>query len=162
MYGLFPVAGAGQSASISPIDPSSWNQETLFGTISTQYINVYENPNVIGLTCASFYRVVSPNLPPVLVGTFCLSASKVVTFTAASPAPPPPTLSIARTGSVSIISFLGLNTVTYTLAYTNSAGLTTPVSSWPTMAAAILGNNSTTNFTDTTTASNRFYRVRAH
>jgi hypothetical protein len=162
IYVNFPAAGPGQSVSISPLDPQSWNQETIFGTGATQYRSVYQNPNVIGVTCAGFWRVVSPSLPPVLVGTFCLSADKVLTFTAASAAPPPPTLSISRNGATSTISFLGSNSVTYTLAYTNSSGLTAPVSSWPTMAGAILGNNSVTNFTDTTTTSNRFYRVRAH
>lgn len=161
MYALFPAAGAGQSVAISPIDPSSWNQETLFGGGALQYHNVYQNPNVVGLTCASYYRVVSPNVPPALVGNFCLAANGVLIFTVASSAPPPPTLSISRVGSVNTISFLGSNTVTYALAYTNSSGLTAPLSSWPTMPGSILGNNSTTNFIDTTTAPHRFYRVRA-
>jgi hypothetical protein len=161
IYSLFPVAGVGQSASANPGDDNSWNQQTIYGSIASQYHNVYQDPNSVGPTCASFYRVVSPNLPPVFLGTFCLAANGVVTFTVATSAPPPPTLSISRAGSVSTISFLGSNTVTYSLAYTNSSGLTAPASSWPTMAGTIRGNNTVTNFTDTTATSNRFYRVRA-
>jgi hypothetical protein len=161
VYSIFPVAGAGQSASSNPTDDNSWNQQTIYGGLGTQYHNVYQDPNRVGPVCASFFRVVSPSLPPVLLGEFCLAANGVLTFTAASSAPPAPALSISRDGSVSMISFLGSNTVTYTLAYTNSSGLTAPVSTWPTKPGAILGNSSTTNFTDTTTASDRFYRVRA-
>jgi hypothetical protein len=162
IYTIFPVAGVGQSGSAATADDNSWNQQTIFGSIATQYHNVYEDPNVVGPTCASFFRAVSPNLPPVLLGTFCLAPNGVVTFTVPSAAPPPPTLSISRIGTASTISFLGSNTVTYTLAYTNSTGLAVPASSWPTMAGAIQGNNSVTNFTDTTATSNRFYRVLAH
>jgi hypothetical protein len=161
IYTVFPVAGAGQSASANPADDNSWNQQSIYGSLATQYHNVYQDPNSVGPTCASFYRVVSPNLPPVFLGTFCLAANGVVTFTVATSAPPPPTLSLSRAGSVSTISFLGSNTVTYTLAYTNSSGLIAPVSSWPTMAGSIRGNNAVTNFTDTTATSDRFYRVRA-
>jgi hypothetical protein len=164
IYASFTTAGPGQSASIIPTDPNSWNQQTINGGGFTQYHNVYEDPNVFGLTCASFYRVVSPSLPPTLLGSFCLAANGVVTFTAGTVTPPPPpapVLRVARAGNVTTISFLSTNTATYTLFYTNSSGLTTPVANWPSLPGMISGNNSITNFTDITTAPNRFYRVEA-
>ena len=65
------------------------------------------------------------------VGYFELQLDGSMTFTreAASTtvAPPPaPMLSIARSGNVSSISFLSTNQATYTLLFTNTAGLTAP------------------------------------
>ena len=76
--------------------------------------------------------------------------------------PPQPRLSITRTGNVSSISFLSSSSVTYKLFYTNSAGLITPVSSWPSLPGTIAGDGTTKTFQDTTTDPIRFYRVQAH
>ena len=162
MYSGFSAAGAGQHVGISPLDDNSWNQQAINGSLATQYHNVYQDPDVLGTNCASFYSAISSNLPPALVGSFCLAANGVLTFTAASAAPPPPpTLQIARSGNTSTISFLSTNNVTYTLYYTNASGLGTPTASWPSLPGTISGNNSTASFTDTTADANRVYRVMA-
>jgi hypothetical protein len=161
MYILFPSAGPGQSISIGPLDQNSWNQQTINGGLFTQYHNVYQDPNGVGVTCAPFYSGVSSNLPLTLTGTFCLAANGVLTFTTPSTGPSAPTLQITRGGNVSTISFLGTNNVTYALHYTNTSGLTTPVSKWPSLPGTISGNNSVTNFTDTTVDASRVYRVLA-
>ena len=85
-----------------------------------------------------------------------------MTFTrdVASAAPPAQvTLSIKRTNTVSTISFSSSSGVTYTLCYTNAAGLRTSVSNWPAQAGTISGDGTTKSFQDTTTDPARFYRV---
>ena len=78
------------------------------------------------------------------------------------PPPPPPTVTIGRTGVVSTISFVSSNSSTYKLYFTNSAGLKAPVSTWPSLPGTLTGNGSIQSFHDTTTDSNRFYRVQGH
>jgi hypothetical protein len=161
LYLAFTNAGSGQSTTISPLDDNSWNQQTINGTLFTQYHNVYQDPNSVGITCAGLYSAISSNLPPTLIGNFCLGANGVLTFTTSSPTPPAPDLQIARAGNVSTISFVTTNGVNYTLLYTNTAGLGTPVANWPSLPGTISGNNSTTNFTDTSADPDRVYRVKA-
>jgi hypothetical protein len=161
MYSSFASAGAGQNVRISPLDDNSWNQQAINGTLTTQYHNVYQDPDVLGTNCASFYSAISSNLPPAFLGSFCLSPSGILTFTVPSAGPPQPTLQIARTGNTSTIAFYGTNNVTYTLYYTNNSGLSTPTASWPSLPGTISGNNSTTNFTDASADPDRFYRVKA-
>lgn len=99
--------------------------------------------------------------------TFDLSTGTPhLTFTpAAAPfsAPPPaPTLSIARVGTTSTISFGTTNGATYNLLYNTLSGLTAPRSNWFPLGSAITGNGGTTNFTDITTDPGRVYTVTAH
>jgi hypothetical protein len=84
-----------------------------------------------------------------------------MTFTraAASTAPAQVTLSIVRTNNVSTISFGSSSSVTYSLFYTNAAGLGAPVSNWPSLPGTISGDGTTKSFQDTTTDAARFYRV---
>jgi hypothetical protein len=101
------------------------------------------------------------------VGYFQLSPSGTMSFTRATVSTnpivvPPPVLSITRTGNSSTISFATTNGATYTLYFTNSAGLTAPVSAWPTVSGTLSGNGSTESFTDTTTDTTRFYQVSGH
>ncbi len=64
------------------------------------------------------------------IGYFEFSSNGTMTFTreAASTAPAPVTLNIARTNNVSTISFGSASSVTYKLFFTNSAGLGAAVS----------------------------------
>lgn len=99
------------------------------------------------------------------VGYFELASDGSMTFvresasTAPNP-PPPPTLSITRAGNVNTISFVSSNSATYTLCYTNAAGLSAPVSNWPSLPDALTGNGTMQSFQDTTTDPMRFYSVR--
>ncbi len=109
---------------------------------------------------------VGTNGPAYFVGYFQMDSSGNMTFTRAAsssvpPEPPVPTLKVSRSGTTSTISFNSTNGAVYTLFYTNSAGLSRPTSTWPSNTTTITGNGSTQSFTDTTTATNRFYRVGA-
>ncbi len=79
-----------QSASIVATAPSSWNNETLNGTLTTDYVNAYENPNVLGVGSADFSVVTNNGSAPVLLGRFSLAANGTVTFNTISSSPTPP------------------------------------------------------------------------
>ncbi|MCX6924545.1 MAG: hypothetical protein NT154_15225 [Verrucomicrobia bacterium] len=104
--------------------------------------------------------------PSVYQGYFTLGNNGSLTFTpgSATPPPPPPTpvLSIVRSNSVNIISFVSSNSATYKLFLTNSAGLNSQTTNWPSLPGTIVGNGSTKSFQDTTTDALRFYRVQAY
>jgi len=78
----FSLLGSGQYVTPLASFDNSWNQQTIVGTLTTQYHNTYENPNVVGFTSASFYSLVADDSAPTLQGTFSLSANNLVTFTA--------------------------------------------------------------------------------
>jgi hypothetical protein len=84
IYGLgFAGTGPGDSSSPSSADPASWNQEMLQGTISTQYRNVYVNPNTVGTGTANFLAVTAgASGTTSTIGTFTLDNTGMLTFTA--------------------------------------------------------------------------------
>jgi hypothetical protein len=101
------------------------------------------------------------------IGYFELSTNGVVTFTRGSsvtppPPPPAPVLAITESGNTLTIAFVTTNGATYSLHYTNSAGLTAPVTAWPTTGSTITGDGSLKSFTDPVSDPNRVYRVSAH
>jgi hypothetical protein len=164
MYGLFPAAGTGQYISIAITPPNSWYSQTFSPTLPTQYKNAYEDPNVYGISSAVLWGVDTQGGATKLLGSFSLATNGVVTFTpgmAPSQPPPPPVLSIARSGSITTISFGSTNGATYTLHYTNSYGLNSSVSTWPVSPSTVTGDGSMKSFTDTSTDADRFYRVSA-
>jgi len=82
IYQNFAAAGAGQSLSIDSTDDNSWNQQTISGTLTTQYHNAYEDPNVTGLVSDSFFGVLANGSAPTLLGSFALGSNGVLAFTA--------------------------------------------------------------------------------
>ena len=100
------------------------------------------------------------------VGYFELSSNGLLSFTreaASAPLPPAPQITaFSRTGNNSIISFTTSNSATYTLYFTNSAGLSAPVAAWSSSPATITGDGNVNSFTNTTTDPFRFYSVGAH
>jgi hypothetical protein len=113
--------------------------------------NGFVDPNS-GLTTGSAY----------FVGFFTLKPDGTMTFTRASANLPPPVLSITRAGTTSTVSFGTTSGGTYTLYYTNSAGLKAPISTWTASPTTVAGNGNTNSIMDTTTDSNRVYRVGVH
>lgn len=163
IYQFFTTGGAGQSLSIAATDDNSWNEQAINGPLTTQYHNAYEDPTVVGLTSDSFFLLQANGSAPTLIGSFSLAYTGVLTFTtnSVSAPPPAPRLTITRSGGVSSISFASTNGATYSLYFTNSAGLTVPVTTWPSLPATITGDGTMKTFQDTTAATDRFYRVKA-
>jgi hypothetical protein len=76
-------------------------------------------------------------------------------------AAPPTAISVTVSGSTSTISFpTGLG-ATYTLYYTNAAGILSPISTW-TQGSSVSGNGGVMSFQVNTTDVNRFYSVQDH
>jgi hypothetical protein len=101
IYQNFATAGAGQSISITVSDDNSWNSQTISPSLTTQYANVYGNPNVVGTTSDSLYSILSNNSAPTLLGNFGLDGNGMVTF---SPVPEPSTY-----GLLAVAGLLGLS-----------------------------------------------------
>jgi hypothetical protein len=51
---------------------------------------------------------------------------------------------------------------TYSLHYTNGAGLLAPISQWPVAGLPVSGDGTTKSISDTSTDDQRFYGVSAH
>lgn len=119
------------------------------------------------LTDSSGNFIVDPhvgtNSSAYYLGYFQFNSNGTMTFTraAASTSVPQPVLSMTRSGSASTISFASSSGATYTLCFTNSAGLTTPSANWPTNTTTIPGDGTIKSFTDSAGDPNRFYRVIA-
>jgi hypothetical protein len=98
------------------------------------------------------------------VGYFQFNPNGTMTFTreAASTPPPPPTIAISRLGNTSTISFNTVSGATYSLHYTNSVGISAPLSSWATAPNTVSGTGNPASFNDVSSASDRFYSVSAH
>lgn len=162
-----PTAGTGNYASVAVTDDNSWKSQTITPSLTTQYANVIGgNPNVEGLTAASLFYTPGDNTDPQLLGTFTLAANGVVTFnTVANTAPVPKIVAVTRTGNTSTIYFTTTNTFTYSLYFTNSAGLGAATATWAKSASTVTGPGSgvgaTNSIADTTTDPIRFYRVSA-
>lgn len=111
---------AGQSYTPLASDPNSWNGQTLTGTLATDYINAYENPNVLGVGSADFSQVKSDGSAPTLLGNFSLAANGVVTFNTVSSSPTPPVagFSGSPTGGFAPLTVVFANNTTG--SFTNS------------------------------------------
>jgi len=98
----------GQSATPAASSDTSWYTETLNGKLTTDYINAYENPNVVGATSADFSSVLFDGSDPVLLGDFTLGSvgsNDTFTFTAAgSSVPEPSTYGLIAGAGLLIIS----------------------------------------------------------
>lgn len=79
---------------------------------------------------------------------------------ASQPATPKIT-SFTRSGSTDTIYFTTTSAAIYALYYTNSAGLNTSVSNWPS-SSTLIGDGGTDHLSDTSMDASRFYRVGAH
>lgn len=103
------------------------------------------------------------------LGYFTFYPNGTMTFTRQSSSsgggttpPPPSVLTISRVNGTNTINFTTTNGATYTLYFTNSSGLKSPLASWPTVPTNVTGNGSINSFIDVTTDSNRFYLIGGH
>ena len=102
-----------------------------------------------------------PHGPGTLIGFFDFAPDGTLTFTAGPPPEQTTIRSISNQGSLITITFPTINLVGYRLRYTDSAGLTTPISSW-TIGANLIGDGTTLSLQDTNSTSSRFYAVEAY
>lgn len=82
IYQNFAVGGANDQFTIGATDDNSWNQQTINGSLTTQYHNAYEDPNFVGTGSANFYSLVANGSAANPLGTFTLSSGGILTFTA--------------------------------------------------------------------------------
>ncbi len=95
------------------------------------------------------------------LGYFTMNPDGSVIFTRANLSPPAPTITAARSGNITTITFPTTAGTKYTLRYTNDAGLTSPISTWPTNSTVITGDGNPKFFTDSNAFFDRFYSVKA-
>lgn len=103
MYFDFSTAGAGNSITPDSTTQNSWNQQTIAGSLTTQYHNAYENPNVTGLSSASLFEVINNGSTPTQIGTFTLDNLGVVTFNV-TPVPEPGTAGLIGGGALLMLA----------------------------------------------------------
>lgn len=152
------LSSENQSTTVAANNPDSWNQETVSGGLGSDFANGYANPNVAGETSATLWQVPEGGTPTA-IGTLSLNSSGVVTFGAISSVPVPKITNVTRNGATTTIYFTTVgSTHSYTLYYTNSAGLLAPVGAW-TKGNSTPGNNGTNSLTDTVSSPNRFYTI---
>lgn len=96
---------AGQSATPLANGDNSWNQQTLSGAFNTQYLNVYENPNVQGVTSADFSQVLYTGGSPTLLGNFSLGADGSFTYSGVAAVPEPTTCSLLAGAGILLAVF---------------------------------------------------------
>jgi hypothetical protein len=183
-HSLDPISNTSTAVEIPPANSQSCennvgpgNTSKLHSTFTVQVGNRAPSPFASAIV-SDFYQDIPTTYPDPLnnnvtsgpasyLGYFTFNQNGSMTFTRAAAsttpaAPPRVTLSIGRTGTASTISFVSSNSVTYKLFFTNSAGLTTPVSNWPSLSGTISGNGGTTNFQDVTSDAVRIYRVQEY
>ena len=149
--------GGNMPSTVENTTPPTFNaavRSDLYQSVPTSY----NDPNSGTTSGASYY-----------VGYFTLNPAGTMTFTRSSgavaqnPPPPPQIVAFTRVGNTSTVSFTTTNgSYSYNLCYTNANGLTTPVANWPTLPTTVTGDGTTKQLPDTTTDTNRFYRVSAH
>jgi len=118
-----------------------------------------------GLPSRSVLYRLEPDFYPhgtgVVIGFFDFKQDGTLTFTAGPP-PERTTISkITRSGNIATAWFSTVNLVGYRLRYTDSAGLTTPISSWS-IGSTLIGDGTTLFLQDTSSAGNRFYTIEAY
>jgi hypothetical protein len=142
--------------------PDCWYVETVSGTLNTDFINAYVNPNVTGTNNTDILWQTAEGGAPVQLGNFTLSPTGVLTYQQIQTgAPRPEIMGVIRSGSTATISFSTASGHTYSLLFTNSAGLLAPISKWPVAANTILGSGTTESLTNITASPTTFYIIKA-
>jgi hypothetical protein len=114
---------------------------------------------------SDFYELQPGSGAGTYLGYFEFDSNGSMTFYAQQQAVvyPSPTLGVGADGNGNaLISFQSTANGTYSLHYTNQAGLTAPVSQWPTVGTNIIGNGSIQTFTRPTSGAGTFYGVSVH
>ena len=172
-YGNGQPAGTNNTATGIVIPASSFFSYTyqvgVYGNLSGTFQGNPENTTPVDFDTAGrparsvFYRLQPDSYPHAagtVVGFFDFKPDGSLTYTAG---PPPERTTIAKftCGGSATIWFPTINLVGYRLRYTDSAGLTTPVSAWN-IGSNLIGDGTTRFLQDTSPNANRFYTVEAY
>jgi hypothetical protein len=176
-----PLVNTSTAVAIPPANSQSCessigpgNNSKLGGTFAVAIENRAPSPFTSAIVSDLYVDVPAGDLDPAngnatsgnasFLGFFTFNPNGTMTFTRAAvtaPLPPKPTLTVSRNGNVNTISFQTTSTATYTLFFTNSAGLSAHITNWPSKPS-FKGDGAMDQVTDTTTDTNRFYVVSAH
>jgi hypothetical protein len=176
VYGNGQPAGPDNTATGILIPPSSqYAYSALMGSLGN-YDGTFQGPventtpsdfDSAGLPSRSVLYKLLPaasgaaKTPGTIIGFFDFTPAGTLTFTAGPPPEQTKVSGISLNGTVATIQFSTINLVGYRLRYTNSSGLSTPVSTW-TIGSALIGNGSTLSLQDTNSDPIRFYTVEAY
>jgi hypothetical protein len=97
------LTGAGTHNSPLASSSTSWNTETLNGTLAGDYNNAYENPNVLGVGSADFSQILNDGSTPTVIGSFALGANDSFTYTAVA-VPEPTTYGMLAGAGLLVVS----------------------------------------------------------
>jgi hypothetical protein len=112
---------------------------------------------------SDLYQLEPGSGPGTYLGYFELSTNGSLTFYGPSTTFPAPTLSASTdTAGNFYISFTSALNGTYSLSYTNAAGLSAPISTWPTVGTNIIGDGTVKTFQQPISGAGAFYSVRVH
>jgi len=112
---------------------------------------------------SDLYELQPGSGPGTYLGYFELATNGFMTFHGPSPTFPAPTLSASTdTAGNFYISFPSTLNGTYSLSYTNAAGLSAPVSTWPTVSTNIIGDGTVKTFQQPISGAGTFYSVSVH
>jgi hypothetical protein len=164
----WPTAGAGTNDSTQSyttyVGPAqvggnfySKSGVNAFGTFDSSgviYLDLWNAATGNAYVYKGYFKVDLSGATPSL--TFTPQAAAV-----APPPPPAPALRISRSGPDSYISFLSASNTAYRLFYTNTSGLSTPVTNWPSLGGTLTGDGTTNTFHDISVEPVRFYKVQA-
>ena len=109
---------------------------------------------------SDFYELQPGGGSGTYLGYFELSTNGAMTFYALPY--PAPTLSVSAASGNVLISFPSTLNGTYTLFYTNAAGLAAPVSTWPAVGTNIIGDGTVKTFQQPNSGTGAFYTVGVH
>jgi hypothetical protein len=97
------------------------------------------------------------------LGYFELGIDGSMTFHAPTLTYPAPSLSVSTDGAGNVyVSFPSTANGTYTLYYTNAAGLAAPVSTWSAVSTNIIGDGTVKSFQQSISGTGAFYSVGVH
>jgi hypothetical protein len=156
----FTNAGAGNWGVVPATASTSWNVETTpNATLSTDYINEYENPNVGGVNSLTLSQVINNGSTPTILGTFSLAANGVVTFSVPTSSPPViNSATLSGSGQFILTGTGGSANAQYRILATTD--LTQPVASWiPVYTNNFLSTGSFAYTNNSPTNAASFFRI---
>jgi hypothetical protein len=173
-YGNGIAAGTGNMSTGIVIPSSSYYSYTYqvgtYGQLSGTFQGNPENTtpddfDTAGVPSRSVLYRLEPDAYPhgagTLVGFFDFKPDGTLTFTAGPPPEQTTITNVVHSATAITLSFPTINLVGYRVRYTDSAGLSTPISTWNT-GNSLIGDGTVESLQDTTTSSNRFYSIEAY